>query len=166
MFHRRGVLPVVLLLILVVAGFVVQAVRGPAAATRAAAPSIAARPTPAAATGFAQAVIKSLTAVQRAYDAGDVRRLCSPGALVDAAVIRRQNARSGGCESELESLMASEPRLRFALRGLTVRPDLATATVATASGASVPVDLVRHGQRWLLSFSDGSDPVSALAGTE
>jgi hypothetical protein len=166
MIHRRGVTPVVVLLFFVVFGVVVQAVRGPAAATRGAAPSTGARPTPAAATGAARAVVRSLAAVQRAYGAGDVRRLCHPGALIDAAVIGRQNARSGGCESEFESLMADEPRLRFALRGLTLRPDLATATVVTARGGSVPVDLVRRGRRWLLSFSDGADPIPALAGTE
>jgi hypothetical protein len=165
MMHRRGVIPVVVLLLLVVSGFIVQAVRGPASATGGAAPSIGARPSPAPATGIGSAVVGSLAAVQRAYDAGDVRRLCRPGALIDPAVIRRQNARPGGCESELESLMATERRLRFVVRRLTLRADLATATVATAR-AAVPVDLVLRGRRWLLSFSDGADPIPALAGTE
>jgi hypothetical protein len=101
----------------------------------------------------------------RTFNAGDVRLLCRSGALVDPAVIRQQDAGSGGCESQLETLMAFEPPLRPAVRHVALRRDLATAAVATASGASVPVDLVRQGRRWLLSFSNGNDPMQALAGT-
>jgi hypothetical protein len=54
--------------------------------------------------------------------------------------------------------MAFQPPLQLAVRKVALRRDLATATVATASGASVPVDLVRQGRRWLLSFSSGGDP--------
>jgi hypothetical protein len=160
MIHRRGVLPVLVLLVLVLAGFVVQIVRGPAAATPR---SPSATPTPV--TGPARAVIGSLVAVERSYDAGDVRRLCRPGALVDPAVIRAQNARSDGCESELESLIANVPRLRLTVRELDVQADLATATLVTANGKGATVDFVRRGRRWLLSFSDGGDPLPALAGT-
>jgi hypothetical protein len=109
-------------------------------------------------------VVRSLAAVERAFDAGNVLRLCRPGALVDPAVIRRQDIGSGDCESELEGLVASRAPLRLAVRQVAVRPDLATVTVATTSGARVAVDLVRQGQRWLLSFSDGGDPMPALAG--
>ena len=93
-----------------------------------------------------------------------MRRLCRPGALVDPAVIRRQDIGSGDCESELEALVGSHAPLRLAVRKVTARPDLATVTVATANGAAVTVDLVRQGDRWLLSFSDGIDPMPALAG--
>jgi hypothetical protein len=162
MIHRRGVLGVLLLLVLVVAGFAAQVVRGPAAAT----PTVqSATPTPIPATGAARAVIRSLARVERAYEAGDVRRLCRPGALVDPAVIRAQNSQLDGCESELESLMANVPRLRLTVREVGVRADLATATVVTANGTSASVDFVRRGRRWLLSFSDGNDPLPALAGT-
>jgi hypothetical protein len=166
MIHRRGVIPVVLLLFLVVTGFVVQAVTGPAAAGGGAVPEVDTRPSPDLATGTARQVVAALAAVKRAYDAGDTARLCRPGALVDRAVIRRENAAPGGCESRLERLMANRPRLRFGVRGLTLKPDLATATVATAGAAAVPVDLVRRGRHWLLSFSDGADPMPVLAGTE
>jgi hypothetical protein len=159
MIRRLGVL---LLLVLVVAGFAIQVVRGPAAATP---PARSAAATPAPVTGAARAVIGSLRRVERAYDAGDVRRLCRPGALVDPAVIRMQNAQLDGCESELESLIANVPRLRLTVREVGVRADLATATVMTADGTSATVDLVRRGRRWLLSFSDGNDPLPALAGT-
>jgi hypothetical protein len=161
MLHRRGVIPVIVLLALVVFGFVVQAVRGPSAATQ---PS-AATPDPVPTNAQAAAVLKALATVQRAYDAGDARRLCRPGAIVEGAVIRRQRAQSGGCESEVESLMANVPRLQLTVRELTLAPDLATATVTTSKGTSAPVDLVRDGRRWLLSFSDGGDPLPALAGT-
>ena len=39
------------------------------------------------------------------------------------------------------------------------------ATVVTARTTTVQVDLLRHGDGWLLSFSDGDDPLPALAGT-
>ena len=164
MFHRRGVIPFVVLLLLVVLGTVVQIVAG-TVATRGGSvsgprPAVAATPPP---TRPARQVIRSLGAVQHAFAAGDVRRLCRPGALVDPAVIRRQNAHTGGCESELEQLIATKRQLRLSVRGVSLRRDLATASVATAA-ATVPVDFVRHGPRWLLSFSDGGDPMPALAG--
>jgi hypothetical protein len=165
MIRRRGLIPI-LLLVLVLFGVVAQIVGGRTAAPGApvATPqaSVAATPTPSA--GPARAVVRSLAAVQQAFNAGDVRLLCRSGALVDPAVIRLQNAGSGGCESQLETLMASELPLRLAVRQVALRRDLATAAVATASGGSVPVDLVRQGRRWLLSFSGGGDPMLALAG--
>ncbi|MGH2945976.1 MAG: hypothetical protein ACRDPC_06915, partial [Solirubrobacteraceae bacterium] len=120
--------------------------------------------TPAPVTGRAREVLRALAAVRQAFNAGDVRRLCRSGALVDPAVIRQQNRLPGGCESELEGLVANEPPMRLTVRRLALRRDLATATVATASGADVQIDLVRQGRRWLLSFSGGNDPMPALAG--
>jgi hypothetical protein len=163
MIHRRGVLPVLVLLVLVLAGTVLQFVRATASTSPDSQP--AAQATPAPPGGAARAVLHSLSAVERAYDAGDVRRLCRPGALVDPAVIRSQNARRAGCERELEALIANEPRLRVTARAIAVRPDLANVAVVTGSGTSAAVDFVRHGRRWLLSFSDGQDPLPALAGT-
>lgn len=159
MIHRRGVLPVLALLVLVVAGAVLQIVRAPAAGAPAPPPDASAPVGPSPAE---RAVLRSLGAVERAYRAGDVRRLCRPGALLDPAVIRAQ---SRGCESRLERLMTTVPRLRVTIRGLTLRPDLATAAVRTARDTVTAVDFVRRGKRWLLSFSDGEDPFPALAGT-
>lgn len=167
MIHRRGAIPVLLLLVLVVLGAVVQTVRGPATASPqppAGRDPASATPTPTPPTRETVAVQRSLAAVARAFNAGDVRRLCRSGALVDPAVIRQQNALPGGCESQLEDLMANEPPVRLTVRRVTLRRDLASVSVATASGSDVPVDLVRHGRRWLLSFSDGNDPMPALAG--
>jgi hypothetical protein len=168
MIRPRGVIPILLVVLLVLFGTALQIVRGPAAAPRAAAPAglapIGATPTPSPPANSAREVREAVAAVQHAFNAGDVRLLCRSGALVDSAVIRRQNRQSGGCESELELLMAHEPPMRLTVRRLALRRDLATATVTTASGAGVQIDLVRKGRRWLLSFSRGSDPMPALAG--
>jgi hypothetical protein len=156
MIYRRGVLPMLVLLVLVVVGGVLQIVAGSTSSGRSAA---GATPTPTT-TAAARSVLSSLAGVERAYDAGNVRQLCRPGVLVDPAVIRAQNARQG-CESELETMTANRPRLQVTVRRITLEPDLAIATVETGNS----VDFVRRGQRWLLSFSDGSDPFPALAGT-
>ena len=162
MTQRRGV--VLVLLVLVVAGFVVQAARGPATTTTNEQPAAVATPTPVKATGTTRAVLRALADVERAYDAGNVRRLCRPGELVDPAVVRAENAQGDGCESALESLIANVPRLRVSVRGVGVRADLATVSVVASDGTAGTVDFVRSGQRWLLSFSDGADPLPALAG--
>ena len=163
-FHRRGVWPIFVLLALVVSGVIVQIVHDPAASPPAGAQATP-TPTVTPATGAAREVLQSLAAVESAYAAGNVRRLCRPGALVDPAVIRARDAASNGCEGEVESLMAFEPQLRLTLRKLTVKSDLATAEMTTATGAEATVDFVRRGGRWLLSFSNGNDPLPALAGT-
>ena len=51
------------------------------------------------------------------------------------------------------------------MRSVTLRTDLATVTVTTARGGEAAVDMVHRGGKWLLSFSDGNDPMPALAGT-
>src|SRR5690349_9177806 len=63
----------------------------------------------------------SIAALVHAFNAGDVRLLCRPGGLVDRAVLEQQ-ARSGGCESEYESLLGTG-RMRLAVRALMLRPD-------------------------------------------
>jgi hypothetical protein len=164
MIYRRGVLTALALLALVVVGSVLQTLGGTTQAPNAAATPTAtatATPTPTP-TAAEQAVLRSLAAVERAYDAGDVRRLCRPGALVDPTVVRGHGR---ACESHLENLIASVPQLRLTVRGIAMRPDLATATVLTANDASTTIDFVRDGQGWLLSFSNGGDPFAALAGT-
>jgi hypothetical protein len=163
MIHRRGVLPALVLLSLVAVGVVLQILRGPAPASPAPAHAPAAASTPPP-TADARAVLRSLAAVRRAYEAGNVRRLCRPGALVDPAVIRTQNAGPDDCEGELESLVAHEPALQLTVRDIALRPDLATVVVSVAGGPGAPVDFVRRGGRWLLSFSNGEDPMPVLAG--
>jgi hypothetical protein len=162
MIQGRGVIPALLLLALVSFGFLFQGIRGTDAATQPAPVS----PTPAPATPAALPLIRSLTDVQRAYAAGDVRALCRPGVLLDPAVIRQEHPGSGACQSRLDTLMSNVPRLQFKVQGLNLEPDLATVTVSTTAGTGQRVNLVRRGQRWLLSFSDGADPIPVLAGTE
>jgi hypothetical protein len=166
MIHRRGVLPALGLLVFVLIGAGMQIASGSASKPRTAAVTPTPTPTQAPEVGVAGAVTASLVAVQKAYNAGDLARLCRSGGLVDPAVIRMQNQRGdGGCEAELETLMATSPPLRLTVRGVTMRTDLATVTVTTASGGEAAVDMVRRGGKWLLSFSDGEDPMSALTGT-
>jgi hypothetical protein len=161
MIHRRGVLPALVLLILVVVGAVLAVTGGPAGSTTGARPAATTGPDAAG----ERAVLGALAAIERAYAAGDVRRLCRPGALLDPAVIRAQNQQAEDCESELESLMANVPRLHVTIRALALRPDLASADLVTTFGADASVDFVRRGQHWLMSFSGGADPIPVLAGT-
>jgi hypothetical protein len=139
---------------------VLQVVNGSAGSTADAPPTV----TPSASGAGERAVLRTLSAVERAYDVGDVRRLCSPGALLDRAVIRAQDKQAQGCEDELESLKANVPRLDVRIRALALQPDLATAELVTTFGTEATVDFVRRGKRWLMSFSDGEYPLPALAG--
>jgi hypothetical protein len=161
MIHRRGVLPALVLLVLVLAGGVLRVAGGSAGSTTDAPPPV--KPSPD--TTGERAVLHTLSAVERAYDAGDVQLLCRPGGLLDPAVIRAQDTQPTGCGDELESLMANVPRLHVRVRALALRPDLATAEVTTTSGGEATVDFVRRGSRWLMSFSSGQFPMPALAGT-
>ncbi len=161
--HRFAVLVLVLVMFGWAAALVhgtPGAVVGPARST----PTPTAPPAAAVPAGAARGVADALDRVQRAFNAGDVALLCRPGALVDPAVIRQQDAQSGGCEGEVETLIGGRPSMRLELLSPGVRGDLAAATVKTARGATARVDLLRTGGRWLLSFSQADDPLPALAG--
>ena len=119
---------------------------------------------PASMARAAPGVVDALARVQKAFNAGDVVLLCKSGALVDPAVIRSQDSQ-GGCENELETLVANEAPMRLAVQKVTTDRDLAVAVVSTRLGTTATVDLVRNGSGWLLSFSDSDDPMPALAGT-
>lgn len=166
MLRRLAILVLVLIVLTTALDAALQASTGPAGPTRSGVTSgkaAASRPAPPPPTTARDGRVEAaIAAVQQAFNAGDVRLLCRPGALVDPAVIR-QEAQSGGCESELETLVAEGP-MRLEVRSVVTQPDLATARVQTADDSIVPVDLVRAGHRWLLSFSDGDDPMSALTG--
>ncbi|MEA2133890.1 MAG: hypothetical protein QOC68_1799 [Solirubrobacteraceae bacterium] len=161
-------LAALLLFALVVVGSVMQIALGSTAASGTGSTTPAPTPaaTPAPAVGQAGAVARSLAAVQHAFNAGDLGRLCRRGQLVDPAVIARQNAGGTGCEAELELLMAHAPELRLTVRRVTLRAGLAAVTVTTARGQDAVVDMLRRGGSWLLSFSNGSDPMPVLAGTD
>jgi hypothetical protein len=161
---------VTVVLALVVVGWVASLLGGSSGAALSpvatATPTPTPTPTPTAtvATGITRDATAALDRVQRAFDAGDAAVLCRPGALVDPAVIRLQNAQSGGCEAEAETLIGDQPQVQLEVRSVAAKPDLATATVKTARGTTAHVDLIRTGGRWLLSFSDGEDPLPVLAG--
>jgi hypothetical protein len=159
MTPRRAV--VALLLALLLFGVVAQLVHGPTAASST--PQATPDPAPTPPAQHTAGVDAALSAVQQAFNQGDVRALCHPGALVDPAVIHQQNTLPGGCESELEGLVANSRPMRLTVRHVVLRQDLAIATVTTAGGGSDSVDLVRGPRSWLLSFSGAGDPMPALA---
>ena len=162
MIDRRGVIPVLILLALVVIGTGASIVTGTAPPrTPAEQPTVTPTPTSSAQTSDVAAAVAR---VQHAFNAGDTAALCRPGALVDAAVIRRQDRRPGGCEAELEVLLADSSSTQLTVGKVRLRSDLATAVVTTHRGTTVSVDLVRGPRRWLICFSDGDDPMPALAG--
>jgi S1-C subfamily serine protease len=169
MIHRRGVVTILMLIGLMLFGVLAQtlasAVPQVAAGARRPAPATTAKKTAAPAVPRPTAgVVDALARAQNAFNAGDVVLLCKSGALVDPAVVRSQNAQ-GGCENELETLVANEAPMRLTVQQVTTNHDLAMAVVTTRPGTTATVDLVRDGSGWLLSFSDGNDPLPALAGT-
>jgi hypothetical protein len=131
---------------------------GPATSARAA----SATPTP----NPHGAVARRLTALQRAYNAGDVARICRPGHLLDAAVVGRLHEPGvPDCEADVERLLSIAGAMDITVEAIHRRPGLATAMVTPHGAAAVPVDLVRRRGRWLVSFSAGGDPLQALTGT-
>jgi hypothetical protein len=157
---------VAVLLALVIIGWAASLLGGSSGAALGPVATATPTPTPTAApTGIARDATAALDRVQRAFDAGDVSLLCRPGAVVDPAVIREQDAQSGGCVAEAETLIGHEPQLQLQVRSVAAKGrDLATATVKTARGTTAHVDVIRTGGRWLLSFSNAADPLPVLAG--
>jgi hypothetical protein len=112
------------------------------------------------------AVVRRLMALQRAYNAGDVARVCRPGHLLDAAVVGRLHEPGvPDCEADVERLLSTAGAMDITVEAIHRRPGLATAMVTPHGAAAVPVDLVRRRGRWLVSFSAGGDPLQALTGT-
>ncbi len=163
MIDRRGLIPVLILLALLVIGTGASIVTGTAPQRTPAAAQPTATPTPAS-SAHAPAIAAAVARVQHAFNAGDTGALCRPDALVDAAAIRRLDRRPGGCEAQLEVLLADSSPMQLTVRKVSMRSDLATAVVTTHPGTTVSVDLVRGPRGWLISFSDGDDPMPALAG--
>jgi hypothetical protein len=128
---------------------------------RAAAPAHTAAPRPAALHGEAARAGAAVDALRRALQAGDVARLCRPEGVFTSAVVTELNALGPGCETTVETSSAFTTPPAMTVTAVAVRPDVANATVSV-DGRSVPLDIVRHGRRWLVSFSDGDDPVAAL----
>jgi hypothetical protein len=93
---------------------------------------------------------------------GDVERLCRPGDVFSSAVVAEMNSGGQSCEAALEvsSVLANPPAL--AVTALTAKPGLATAQVRVGDGSTIPIDVVTDRGRWLVSFSNGVDPISVL----
>jgi hypothetical protein len=122
-------------------------------------------PTPTATPIPDPAIGDALMALQAAYNAGNVQAVCRPGKLIDPAVIPHLHQIGVvNCEADVEHLLSTTGNMDIAVRSVQMRPDLATAMVSPAGATAVGVDLVRHGERWLISFSNGGDPLQAMAG--
>jgi hypothetical protein len=94
---------------------------------------------------------------------GDVERLCRPGAVFTSEVVAEMNG-AQGCEQDVElSSVVTQPPTLTVVQPSSYEPDLATLRVRVGRGATVPLDVVREGGQWLVSFSDGNDPLAALA---
>jgi hypothetical protein len=94
---------------------------------------------------------------------GDVERLCRPGAVFTSAVVAEMNG-AQGCEQDAElSSVVTQPPTLTVVQPASYEPDLATLRVRVGRGATVPLDVVREKGQWLVSFSDGNDPLAALA---
>lgn len=106
---------------------------------------------------------RAVDELARALRDGDVERLCRPAAVFTPAVVAGMNTAFDTCEQdvELSSIFTRPPALSVVK--LSHRPDLATLQVRVGRGATIPLDVVRGRRRWLVSFSDGNDPLTALA---
>ena len=127
------------------------------------APARPASPAPARLHGSAARAAGAIYALSRALRDGDVAALCRPSAIFTPPVVADMNTPGTSCEAsdEVSSALSRPPALTVV--ALAFRPDLAVAQVS-APGGTVPLDVVRYGRRWLVSFSDGNDPLAALAG--
>jgi hypothetical protein len=107
---------------------------------------------------------RAVEVLVRALRDGDVERLCRPGAVFTSAVIAEMNGGLESCEQDVElSSVVSQPPTLTVVQPSSYEPDLATLWVRVGRGGTVPLDVVREQRQWLVSFSDGNDPLSALA---
>jgi hypothetical protein len=120
------------------------------------------RTAPAPLHGEAARAAQAVTGLADALRDGDVERLCKPGAVFTRPVVAAIEEDGLSCEESLE--LSPEVRRPPALTvtKLAFEPGLATAQVKVGRGASVPLDIVRSGRRWLVSFSGSDNPVAAL----
>jgi hypothetical protein len=112
--------------------------------------------------GEAARAVSAIGALARALRDGDVERLCRPNAIFTAAVVADNDVNGQSCESAVELSSAVRRPPALTVTALASRPDLATARVRVGQGRTVRLDLVRDGPRWLVSFSDGVNPLAVL----
>jgi hypothetical protein len=125
----------------------------------------------AAATSPAPAIVRreqaraarAVDVLARALRDGDVDRLCRPGAVFTSAVVAEMQGALQSCEQAVElSSIVTRPRTLTVVQSSFTEPDLATLRVRVGRGGTVPLDVVREGRQWLVSFSDGNDPLLAF----
>jgi hypothetical protein len=131
----------------------------PAAAGRSTRP---APPVPATLHGEPARAAAAVDALARALRNGDVERLCRPGAVFSSAVVASMNEGGESCEASLERSPALRDTPTLTVTSLAFEPGLARARVRVGGGRSIPIDIVRSGHRWLVSFSDGADPLALI----
>lgn len=107
---------------------------------------------------------RAVTAFSDALRAGDVEQLCRPNAVLTAAVVGEMNTAGQSCEIYLEQTrVVADPPVLHVTGIAAFKPDLATIRVRIAAGETIALDVVRDSRRWRVSFSDGVDPIAAIA---
>jgi hypothetical protein len=124
-----------------------------------------ARPVPATLHGEPARAAAVVDVLSRALRNGDVERLCRPGAVFSSAVVASMNEGGESCEASLERSPALRDPPRLTVTSLAFEPGLARARVRIGDGRTIPLDIVRSGHRWLVSFSDGADPLALIRGS-
>ena len=112
--------------------------------------------------GEAARAAAAVATLDRALGDGDVERLCRPNAIFSAAVVAEMRSGGVSCEASIEDTLANRRVPAMQVVSVAVKPDLATAQVRVGGGHTVPLSLLREGRRWVVSFSDGDDPLGAL----
>jgi hypothetical protein len=125
------------------------------------APVAVASPAPAPLHGAQAQAAHAVDVFDQALQSGDIAQLCRPGGVFTAEVVAALNS-GDGCEASLEQSSVLDTPPTLIVTGLTYKGDLATAQVDGGDGTAIPLDLVRDGGRWLVSFSNGVDPITAL----
>lgn len=105
---------------------------------------------------------RAVHVLARAVRGGDVHRLCRPGAVFTSAVVAGMKAGGQSCEASLELSNALLRPPALTVTRLVYRPGLAAAQVRVGRDRVIPLDLVHARRRWLVSFSDGDDPIVAI----
>jgi hypothetical protein len=100
--------------------------------------------------------------LERSLRGGEVERLCRPGSVFTSAVLAQISEPAGSCEAsiELSDALAYPPALT--VTRLRQTGGLAMARVRVGDGRTIPLDIVRSGRRWVVSFSDGVNPIGVV----
>jgi hypothetical protein len=121
------------------------------------------KPTPQIRSGEAARAAAAVRRLEVALRRGDVERLCAPDDVFTRAVVEQLGVPPMSCEATVEISPALSRAPRLAVDRIRLRPDLATAAVRVDDRPPVALDLVRGQRRWLVSFSNGADPLVAVA---